>query len=540
MKNKPNVAKFEDGSKMWEHRFDTFSAKVYVPANKLPEDIINFGFEAPYLICFTDVLPSDEDAVRISKEKGFYDIAVAKATSVVYVSPNTGSFKTAPDGLFEELIKNSKIHQYHEDGMAVLVNRFTHTTDGYAIRGAIFRTFIYGCGDAADYIATHLLKTITGEGLWGPADVIPAGVVLEKLSVKPDIERRDMPIASIGNSAEINKVIEEGSDKVIIKESLDFKEVYEKFLKHVMRWGWVGTLTETPDFEKLNMKEEFAYATVKTSPDNEGDDKGTKEHKVGYVAYYNKKLFDNGPVPLLLAFHGGGDSAMYIAQVSEWYRVAHDHNFLLVSIENHLNSTATEMMELIEHLKGKYSIDSERIYASGFSMGGCKSWDMYQEYPEVFAGLAPMDATFELGLNVFGKASPVEINKDVMVPVFYSGGEITPLPELPFQAQKCFDRIDYVLKVNDTVKRYDTTFEDRENWGNKIWGIDGDEQVKEYDSSRESTLTIELFKSKDGNVYTALSSVSDQGHECRYHTCENAWKFISRFKRVNGKIEIIK
>ncbi|MBO7599584.1 MAG: hypothetical protein J6S95_00335, partial [Lachnospiraceae bacterium] len=126
MKNKPNVAKFEDGSKMWEHRFDTFSAKVYVPANKLPEDIINFGFEAPYLICFTDVLPSDEDAVRISKEKGFYDIAVAKATSVVYVSPNTGSFKTAPDGLFEELIKNSKIHQYHEDGMAVLVNRFTH------------------------------------------------------------------------------------------------------------------------------------------------------------------------------------------------------------------------------------------------------------------------------------------------------------------------------------------------------------------------------------------------------------------------------
>ena len=34
-------------------------------------------------------------------------------------------------------------------------------------------------------------------------------------------------------------------------------------------------------------------------------------------------------------------------------------------------------------------------------MGGCKTWDLYQEYPDVFAAVAPMDATFDVGCNLF-------------------------------------------------------------------------------------------------------------------------------------------
>lgn len=538
MKNKPNIAEFIDKSIIWEQKFDLFTAKVYVPKTDLPEKIINFGYEAPYLLYFEDKKLSCEEAKNVADSSGLSAIAAAKATSVVFISPNEGGWENADEELFKELIANSKIHQYHEDGMAILKNRFTHTTDGYAIRGAIFRTYIYGKDAAADYIATKLLKTINGEGLWGPADIEPTAVILENLSVMPNIERRDMPVISVGNSAEINAVISKDSNIVKIADTTDFKDFYENFLKKYIRWGWVGDLNESPDFKAMGIKEEFSAATVTTSKDNCGDDAGTLKHEIGYIAFYNEGLFDKGPAPLVMCFHGGGDSAMHIAEVSEWYKVAHDHDFLLVCIEDHLNSTATEMMELLEHLKSCYSIDSTRIYGTGFSMGGCKSWDLYQEYPSVFAGLAPMDATFELGLNVFGKPAPVEINRDTMVPIFYAGGEETPLPELPFQADKCFDRMKYVMEVNDTVKRYDTTFEEHESWANRIWGIFGDKQEVYHDDNRNSDLTIELFESKDGNTYTAFASISGQGHECRYHTCEHAWRFLSKFSRVDGKIVI--
>ena len=164
-------------------------------------------------------------------------------------------------------------------------------------------------------------------------------------------------------------------------------------------------------------------------------------------------------------------------------------------------------------------------------MGGCKSWDLYQEYPGVFAGLAPMDATFEVGLNVYGKAAPVQINRSVPVPLFYAGGEITPLPELPFQAQKCVDRMRYVFEVNRIRKPYAVQFEDRAGWTNSIWGIDGDRTERVEDPSRGSVLTVQYFESEDGVVRTAFASVSGQGHECREHTCEHAWRFLSRFSK---------
>ena len=68
------------------------------------------------------------------------------------------------------------------------------------------------------------------------------------------------------------------------------------------------------------------------------------------TAVYEDRIAAN--VDYAICFHGGGDSAKHIAKVSEWYRVAKDHNFLLICVENHLNSTATEMIELIDILTG--------------------------------------------------------------------------------------------------------------------------------------------------------------------------------------------
>ena len=261
------------------------------------------------------------------------------------------------------------------------------------------------------------------------------------------------------------------------------------------------------------------------------DDAGTDMHKVGYVAYYPTPLSEDSPLPLVLAFHGGGDSAFHIAWVSGWWRVAMRNRFLLVCLENHLNVTATEVMSLIGQLKEKYPIDSSRIYASGFSMGGCKSWDLFQEYPESFAALAPMDATFEVGLNLYGQPAPKPINRDIPVPVYYAAGEKTPLPEMPCQADKCMERARYVFEVNQVVKPYNLVFDDRESWEEPFWGVPGDRVEKIPDLSRGAILTEHRYVSKDGVYRTVFAGVDNQGHECREHTCERAWQFMKDFTR---------
>lgn len=537
MKEKPLVKSFEDGSKIWNHTFESFEVQVYKPVTTLQEQVLNYGLTSPYLLVFEEEKLDENCAKEYADNTGLSAIAAEHASTVVFVYPTCEEgWKGADEQLFVELIEKSKIHQYFEDGYAILNNRFTKTCDGYAIRGAIYKTFLYGKGASADYIGRYLTKTIQGAGLWGPADVTPTLCVLENLSEKPLMERRDMPIVSVGNTEEMNAYLRSKTEDYLEQDLLDWEALYRDFAWKFKRWGWVGDLQLEPDFEALGMVNEEGIFTIKVSEDNLGDDKDRKEHPIGYFAYYNKGIFDDGPVPLLLCFHGGGDSAKHIAHVSEWYKVAHDYDFLLICVENHLESTATEMMDFLGCLKEKYKIDDTAIYATGFSMGGCKSWDLYQEYPDVFAGIAPMDATFDKGCNFYGQLVQKPINANVVVPIFYAGGEITPLPELPFQAQKCIDRMKYVLCVNQVPRNYDVKLEEAANWENPIWGINGDRTEVIHDASRDSDLTLQYFDSEDGLCYTVFGSVSGQGHECRHHTCEQAWKFLSAFGRVEGKI----
>lgn len=537
MEKMPQIVLLDDGSKMWENCFEKFEAMVYLPKCDLLTDVINYGFMTPYLLVFGENKYTFEGAKQFADESGLAEIAADYGGSVVFIYPtNEGGWQEAPEDLFAAIIAETKISQYYEDGVAKMRDRFTGNWGDLYIRGALHRSYVYGFGASADYIAKNCLKTIEGDGLYGKGDITPVVCILENLSVVREPKRRDIPVISIGNSEAVNQALKEGLDAVLVKEKADYPEDFKAFIKKYRRM--VGYLNVEPDLEAMGMAVEPDYCMVPTAPDNRGDDKDTREHKIGYVAYYNKGIMDKGAkVPLVMCFHGGGDSAMCMVALSDWHLVVNKYNFLLVSVENHLNGTATETMTLIKHLKEKYSIDSERIYSTGFSMGGCKTWDMFQEYPEVFAAVAPMDATFDVGLNSYGQ--PVEnINQEKILPVFYVGGEQTPLPELPFQEVKCMNRMAYVLKVNRAVTKYDVKFEEKDDWVNPIWGIDGDIICKAKDENRGSVLTMHLFESENGCCYSIFGSASPQAHEMRHLNCENAWKFFSSFRRLpNGEIE---
>ena len=540
MEHMPEVSVFGDGSKAWEEEFKSFSVVTYIPKNDLPGDIVNFGFRAPYLMIFPLERLSKEEAKEFADDNGFSDIARQFAGSVNFFYPVIGDtdepysnpWEAADPNMYVDIMSQSRISQYYQDGMAIMYDRFAKKMGNPYIRGAVLRTYLYGWEKSADFIARNCLKTIEGDGLYGKGDITPACCILEALNyIPPKPERRDIPVLSIGNDHDINDALKASLDHVM---TADFGHEVEDFKNFVGTFRrMMGYLAKEDDLEKMGMACEPDFVTVKTSQDNRGDDKDTTNHRIGYVAYYNKGIMDNGKkAPLLMCFHGGGDSAFCMASVSGWYKVAAKYGFLLVCVENHLNSTATETIEMIEKLKEKYSIDETRIYASGFSMGGCKSWDMMQEYPKTYAAVAPMDATFEVGLNSYGQ--PIgEYNQDVIVPVFYAGGELTPLPELPFQAQKCLDRMKYVFQVNQLDRACDVQMEDKDNWSNKIWGIDGDHTVRLVDESRDNAvLTLQLFTSNKDKCYAIFGSISNQGHEVRHHTCEQAWKFMSQFQRL--------
>ncbi len=547
MEKMPEIQKTADGS-FWKNTYEKFEACVYVPESPLQGDILNYGFNAPYLLVLAEKSFTQAEQVSFAREHGLEKLAAAFDTSVVYISPldevskKVCSWKTAAPDILSEIISNSKIHQYHKDGVVIANNVFRHSIDGYFIRGAIFRIVLFGYEEGADYIAENCLHHFEGDGLWGPSDLAPAACVLTGLSVMPEIGADDIPVISYGNKEETNKLLAARCKHFLKRNAAPTAEElisdYYSFIRQFRRMN--GPLQIDPDLEKDGLIIEPCITEVKTSPDNCGDDKGTQTHKIGYFAFYNKGLFEsqeasaNG-VPLVLGFHGGGDSCFFFSTMAGWAKICHRHNFLLVTIENHLNSTATEMVELIEQLKKKYKIDSTRIYATGFSMGGCKTWDLIQEYPQLLAAAAPMDATFDVGCNVYGNKVEAGINTTIPVPVFYAGGEVTPLPELPFQEQKCLDRMSYVLLLNncEAAGRYEeeVKLENKDKWENKIWGINGDEVERSYDESRDATLTMQKFRSTDGRILSIFASISGQGHDCREHTCEHAWNFISQFTR---------
>ena len=547
MEKMPEVQKTDDGA-FWKNTYEKFEARVYVPKSPLQGDILNYGFNAPYLLVFTEKPLNEAEQVSFAREKGFEKLAAAFDSSVVFISPldettkEICSWKAAAPDILSEIISNSKIHQYHKDGVVIANNVFRHAIDGYFIRGAIFRIVLFGYGESADYIAENCLHHFEGDGLWGRSDLAPATCVLSGLSAAPEIGADDIPVISYGNSDQANQLFQTRCKHFIKRDAAPSAEElisdYYSFAKKFRRMN--GPLQIDPDLEKDGLIIEPCITEVKTSPDNCGDDKGTEKHKIGYFAFYNKGLFESETaraqgVPLVLGFHGGGDSCFFFSTMAGWAKICQRHNFLLVTIENHLNSTATEMIELLEQLKKKYPVDSTRIYATGFSMGGCKTWDLIQEYPKVLAAAAPMDATFDVGCNVYGNKVEKEINTTVPVPVFYAGGEVTPLPELPFQAQKCLDRMAYTLLLNNAelADRYEeeVKLENKDNWENKIWGINGNEVETSYDESRDATLTMQKFRSTDGRILSIFASISGQGHDCREHTCEHAWNFMSQFTR---------
>ena len=157
--------------------------------------------------------------------------------------------------------------------------------------------------------------------------------------------------------------------------------------------------------------------------------------------------------------------------------------------------------------------------------------DLYEQYPQYFAGIAPMDAT---GIAVQGARllDPEKSNQDVLVPMFYIGGCASPLPELPKHGEASCERFRYLARVNQWKQGSEINFEDKENWADPEICLVG-EKVEHLSDEvfPQSDYVLHSFESADGNVYTQIMAVTNHQHELRRFTNECCWNFLKHFRR---------
>lgn len=504
---------------------------LYAPESRLT---VSSTCTAPCFMVFGDTAYTAETARSHAEQSGLAALAAAEGAVVVYINPAADGWTAADTEVYSQLLgsyySNSSTTEF-VNGIAKSVNFFTKQEETKII-GDTGRTYIYAIGSGADFAAANFLKKVVmdvtyGDGVTISFDRTPTSVTLiNPTAIPAAAEAADIAVTVINGPADAASKLSALTDKVLISDK-GIAETYSAMSGAYRRQA--GVL--------LPMIDWAAEGIVEKAESYQLSDGST----VNYVTYYGSERDVNDAshaLPLVLIFHGGGNTALYEAQASEWPLIGKEHGFITVAVDLHYpNTNAAQTVELIEHLKGQYAIDATRIYGTGFSMGSIKSWDLFEQYPELFAGVAPMDGANARGIDSFN-AAVENYNTTVTVPVFYVGGQASPLPELANQGDKIQDRIAYAFEVNDVKTAY--AYDAEENlW----WGMNGDitYQVTDRIAFKDSTLNVHLFRSEDGNYYTALADATNMSHEVYGRNSWAAWDFLKQFSRAaDGSIVVEK
>ncbi len=535
----------ENGDIFYEFADNDFQILYIMPANEIKSNLINYGFTGPTILCFPDERSNFVGLRDLIEESGLKQIAIENGVGIIMVNPTLKTWKNERYGAYEAVVNNLGIAQMNfRDGLAIMKDEARPDEQSYNILGSCVRMYVYGFGSGADYLARNYLKKVSGNiemGDLGFADVTPVCITLKDLSVLPDPAQNDIHVVSISNSPEQNAILRGSCGDVLMQDDFNLKRDFRAYVGNYRRWA--GRIMKAYNYEAEGIVAKAEAVMLPIGEDNESFRKGAPfmkatHHKVGYVTFYDRNLdVTYTKHPLMLVFHGGGDSAYATASLAEWPEIGQENGFITVAVEMHMKVSAIEVGHLIDFLCKEYAIDEERIYATGFSMGGIKSWDLFQQCPERFAGLLPMDAADYPGNNCFfGKTE--NINENVMVPLLYVGGVTSPLVELPCHHERAIERMKYLAMVNGLEKNFELD-ENKENWEDPYVGTKGDRvDILHDEQYPKSEYFVHYYDSQDENCYTCLMAITNHGHEIRPFTNRFAYDFIKRFSRKDGKIVI--
>ncbi|MHC4674843.1 MAG: carboxylesterase family protein [Planctomycetota bacterium] len=135
--------------------------------------------------------------------------------------------------------------------------------------------------------------------------------------------------------------------------------------------------------------------------------------------------------PTILFLHGAAERGDDLEKVKTWglpkvVDKRKDFPFIVISPQcpdgdiwlHHIDG----LISLLDDIQSRYSVDPQRIYLTGLSMGGFGTWDLACRYPERFAAIAPF-----CGYTLLEKACKL---KDMPVWAFHGAkDELVPVKD---------------------------------------------------------------------------------------------------------------
>ena len=167
--------------------------------------------------------------------------------------------------------------------------------------------------------------------------------------------------------------------------------------------------------------------------------------------YYEPAIYDGStPVPVLFVFHGLGDQASNMAQAG-FNQISDTANFIPVYMQGTLNiasqpawnngtllgSTSDDLgfiAQVLDSIQTWYNIDSDAIYACGFSMGGIMSHHLYcsnDEFDAIGSVGGPMSTSDISGCSRTNPSRVVHIHGTADATVPYDAGALPSLSLVP-------------------------------------------------------------------------------------------------------------
>ena len=254
-------------------------------------------------------------------------------------------------------------------------------------------------------------------------------------------------------------------------------------------------------------------------------------------------LSKEGSIPVVMYFHGGGGEGEAMLHWTDWPQVAKEKGFVVISVDQHSSHTSDEVIELLDMLIAENPwIDTTRIYATGFSMGGGKTWNLAVKYPERLAGIIPTAAGWmSEGAGGWGQPLDMSIVKEgIIMPIFYIGGGVSFLAEFPAAEPNNVNSVITALWKMNNLGDYVFDAECGYRWGAVPNETEAQENFDNVGVIQQ--LVIDKFVSPDGNVYTCLCTDRNMAHNQSPKNAHEAWDFISQFSRsadgtivINGK-----
>ncbi|MCD8338580.1 MAG: hypothetical protein LUD18_15180 [Lachnospiraceae bacterium] len=238
--------------------------------------------------------------------------------------------------------------------------------------------------------------------------------------------------------------------------------------------------------------------------------------------------------PVVFCLHGGGNP-IYAAEAYRFAQLGATENYITVMPED---CSIEGIEEVLDFLKENYPVDETRVYSTGLSAGGNKSYELASSVPELFAAVTPCGQPVLFN----GSASVEDVSAIGGVAIYNLVGQYDAFSHYPFTvsgwltSEEKIEGFNKWLEANNLVYEEELTAEKIES----LYGNSDDVVISNTGVDFPTTYTIEAdgtefwtgeYENQDGVNTLRVSLVKGGIHWVTASYAELSWNYMKNFSR---------